>query len=68
VRCYGKHVEEHIGNPMGTKWKFKVNIVGTHCERGKNEKPILPPPSPQNFKGKKARHLECIAWVFPLAA
>jgi glutamine synthetase len=42
VRFYGKHVEEHIGNQMGMHWELEVNIVGTHWERGKNERKILP--------------------------
>jgi hypothetical protein len=32
VRCYGKHVEEHIGNQMGMHWELEGNIVGTHWE------------------------------------
>jgi len=45
-----------FGNLMGTNWKLKVNIVGTHCEPGENEKQSLPPPPlPPNFKGKKGK-------------
>jgi len=33
--------------------------VGTHCEARKNEKYSSPPfPTPQNLKGKEARHLD----------
>jgi hypothetical protein len=32
VRCYGKHVEEYIGNWMGMHWELEGNIVGTHWE------------------------------------
>jgi hypothetical protein len=36
VRCYGEHVEEHLGNLR--------NILRTHGEPGENEKkPPLPP-------------------------
>jgi hypothetical protein len=47
VRCYGEHVEEHIGNLMGTYGVLIRNIVGTHWEPEKNEKkkpfsPTLP--------------------------
>jgi hypothetical protein len=30
VRCYEKHVEEHIRNRMGIHWELEENIVGTH--------------------------------------
>ncbi len=46
VRCYEKHVGEHIGN--------LVNILGTGDFFIKN----LPPPPTE--KEKKARHLECM--------
>jgi hypothetical protein len=29
VRCYGEHVEEHIGNLKGTHWELERNIVRT---------------------------------------
>jgi hypothetical protein len=32
VRCYGEHVEEHIGNLMGTHWELKGNIGRTRIE------------------------------------
>jgi len=44
---------------LGTHWELERNIVRTHWEAGKIEKKSLPPP-PQNIKGKKARHLECM--------
>ncbi len=50
VRCYGEHVEEHIGNLgniienlMGTHWELRRNIMKTHWESGKNEKKFFPP-------------------------
>jgi hypothetical protein len=42
----------------GTYWELEGNIVQTHWETGKHEKKTLP--RPQNKKGKKARHLECM--------
>jgi len=58
-------MENFLGNTVGTwgtYWELKKNLVGTHWEPEKNEKkksfPPLPPP--QNFKGKKARHLDCM--------
>jgi hypothetical protein len=35
VRCYWKHVGEHIGNLMGTHWDLEGNRLGTHWEQGK---------------------------------
>jgi len=46
----------------GTHWELIGNIVRTYWEpgkMGKQKKSFLHPP-PQNFKGKKARHLECM--------
>ncbi len=43
---------EHDGKPQG-------NIVGIHCEPGKNEKKSFPPPT-LNLKWKKARDFECM--------
>jgi hypothetical protein len=62
VRCYEKHVEEHIRNRMGIHWELEENIVGTHSEREKNEKKKSFPgsPPPPSLKEKKARHLECM--------
>jgi hypothetical protein len=60
VRCYGEHVEEHIGNLMGTNSKFKVNIVGTHCERGKNEKQSFPLPPKLQRKKKQGTLSACL--------
>ncbi len=66
VRCYEEHAGEHIrnlGNILATHSEFECNLVGTHWEarkNGKHSSPPSPPPTPQNFKGKKARHLECM--------
>jgi len=57
VRCYEKHVGEHIGNlgnMLRTHWEPEGNIVGTHWEPRKNEKNILLPP-PQRKKGIKSK-------------
>ncbi len=56
MRCYGEYVGEHIGNLMGTHWELKGNTLGT---KGKWEKNPPGSPTPQNLKGKKARH-ECM--------
>ncbi len=48
-----------LGKILGTHWELERNIVQTHWEVGKNEKKSLFPP-PQNIKGKKTRHLECM--------
>jgi hypothetical protein len=57
-------MEKMLGKILGTHWELERNIVQTHWEAGKNEKKSLlpPPPSPkpQNIKGKKTRHLECM--------
>jgi len=47
-----------LGNILGTHWELEGNIVQTHWEARKNEKKS--PLHPQNIKGKKARHLECM--------
>jgi len=51
-----------LGKILGTHWELQRNIARTHWEARKNEKKSLPhpPPPPQNIKGKKARHLECM--------
>jgi hypothetical protein len=59
-------MEKMLGKILGTHWELKRNIVRTHWEAGENEKkslsPPLPAPPPQNIKGKKERHLECMLW------
>jgi hypothetical protein len=55
---------------MGTDWQLKGNTLGT---KGKWEKisHTHPHPSPQNSKGKKARHLECMLglsnWLYEIS-
>jgi len=50
-----------LGKILETHWELKRNIVRTHWEVRINEKKsFLPPPQPQNIKGKKTRHLECM--------
>jgi hypothetical protein len=58
--CWGTHWElgEDIGSLMGTHWEPEGNIIKTHWELGRNVK--NPSPLPQNLKGKKTRHLECM--------
>jgi len=48
-----------LGNILGTHLELEGNIVQTNWEAAENEKKSLPHP-PQNIKGKKARHLECM--------
>jgi hypothetical protein len=61
-----------LGNILGTRWELENSIVWTHWEAGENEiyisPPPLPPPQPQNIKGKEARHLDWMLWAFPLVA
>ncbi len=66
-QCYGEHVGEHIGklgSILGTHWKLKGTVMRTHWEPGKNEKKSftlsLASSPPQNLKGKKARHFDCM--------
>jgi hypothetical protein len=54
---FGEHIEnmpwehrKHIGNLMGTHWKFDGN-------KGKMKKILFPS---QNLKEKKSRHFECM--------
>jgi len=54
MRCYGEHVEEHIGNLgniLRTHWELIGNLSGT-TENEKN--PQLP------LKRGKKKHLECM--------
>ncbi len=47
VRCYWEHLEEHIGNLMGTRWELKGNMLET---KEKRKKILPPPPSPAATK------------------
>jgi hypothetical protein len=49
-----------LGNISGTHLELERNIVQTNWEAAKNEKKISPHPPPQNIKGKKTWHLECM--------
>ncbi len=65
VRCYGKHVEEHIGN-KGKMKKRSLPLI--------RPPPQPPPPTPQIFKGKKKQcnlsacldlPISCMEFLFP---
>ncbi len=62
VRCYGEHVGEPDGNPLGTWKEHSENTLGTR-ETLKN---ILPPPP--KLKRKKGKAPWVHACAFPLPA
>jgi hypothetical protein len=68
MKCYGKHVNEHIGN-LGnifeTWWEPIQSLKGT----GEKWKKILPPPAPPAPKLKRKNKIHWMhVWSFPLVA